>query len=656
MKLPGCIVGAVQFVVAAKVAGASERPGAFTEATASALAARFAVVRASVEAMIAAVPGFAASFAAALGGFAPPRGGPLGAGALLLALAATLALPIAAALAVRLATRRTRWRLAMPANDARARAGRAIAVLALEAIDRAAFALVAWVAVDLFLTPETAQGRLGVCMLTVAVKWWLAMLIVTALLRPAAPALRLLPVDDALARALARFAGVAVLTVEATVALLPLMVPLGLPVPAVQLTALAAGVAVAAWLGWRVANLALGPVARGTALAVGAVLWLAWSGGALLVDLSVFDALVESLAIVLVAYLIDALAGLSADRPLIGALRRCVRLVSVLVVARILVETWLVGQLELLTPEDWQRTSRAFVGAATVVLGGYLLWEALRFWLDGKFASRPGFTPGSAPGEDEVEAAPASRLVTLMPLFRVLIAITILVFTALVALSELGVNTAPLIAGASIFGLAISFGSQALVRDIVSGIFFIADDAFRIGEYIDTGKLKGTVEAISVRSVKLRHQNGQVHTIPFGQLLSVTNFSRDWATVKFNLRLVRDVDVERVRKTVKKIGQEMLADPELGRELIQPLKLQGVADVLDNAIVVRLKFTARPVKPNWVQREALKRIVRAFAESGIAFASNAVTVQTTAGPDPGTDPAHAAAAATVLPTKDVRTG
>jgi small-conductance mechanosensitive channel len=248
--------------------------------------------------------------------------------------------------------------------------------------------------------------------------------------------------------------------------------------------------------------------------------------------------------------------------------------------------------------------------------------------------------------------APASRLVTLMPLFRVLIAITILVLTALVALSELGVNTAPLIAGASILGLAISFGSQALVRDIMSGIFFIADDAFRIGEYIDTGKLKGTVEAISVRSVKLRHQNGQVHTIPFGQLLSVTNFSRDWSTVKFNLRLVRDVDVEHVRKTVKKIGQEMLEDPELARELIQPLKLQGVADVLDNAIVVRLKFTARPVKPNWVQREALKRIVRAFADGGIAFASNAVTVQTTA----DADPASAAAAATVLPPKEIRAG
>lgn len=192
----------------------------------------------------------------------------------------------------------------------------------------------------------------------------------------------------------------------------------------------------------------------------------------------------------------------------------------------------------------------------------------------------------------------------------------------------MGVNIAPLLAGASIFGLAISFGSQALVRDIVSGIFFIADDAFRIGEYIDTGKLKGTVEAITIRSVKLRHQNGQVHTIPFGQLLSVTNFSRDWSTVKFNLRLARDSDVEKLRKAVKRIGQEMLDDDEIGPEMIEPLKLQGVADIVDNALVIRLKFTARPVKPNWVQREALKRIHNRFPELGIEFASNAVTVHT----------------------------
>lgn len=216
-------------------------------------------------------------------------------------------------------------------------------------------------------------------------------------------------------------------------------------------------------------------------------------------------------------------------------------------------------------------------------------------------------------------------------MLRVLFGITIVVLATLVALSELGVNIGPLLAGAGVFGLAISFGSQALVRDIVSGIFFLTDDAFRLGEYIDTGRLKGTVEKISMRSLRLRHQNGQIHTIPFGQLTSITNFSRDWQTVKFNVRLARDTDLEKARKAVKQIGQDMMKDPELSKELLLPLKLQGVAEITDNAIVARLKFTVRPTNPSGIQREALKRLYKEFGEKGIDFASGTVIVQTAPG-------------------------
>ena len=101
-----------------------------------------------------------------------------------------------------------------------------------------------------------------------------------------------------------------------------------------------------------------------------------------------------------------------------------------------------------------------------------------------------------------------------MPLMRMAFVILIFVVAALVVLSELGVNITPLIAAASVFGLALSFGSQTLVRDIVSGIFYLADDAFRVGEYIDCGKAKGTVEGFTLRSIKLRHQNGQVYHDP----------------------------------------------------------------------------------------------------------------------------------------------
>jgi small-conductance mechanosensitive channel len=111
----------------------------------------------------------------------------------------------------------------------------------------------------------------------------------------------------------------------------------------------------------------------------------------------------------------------------------------------------------------------------------------------------------------------------------------------------------------------------------------------------------------------------------------VTNQSRDFATIKFNLRLEPGTDIELVRKTTKRIGIETQDEPEIASEVILPLKMQGIAEVADTALVVRFKFTARPVKPSWVQREYLKRIYRVFAEKGITFASGALTLRSAAG-------------------------
>src|SRR6516162_2008567 len=207
-------------------------------------------------------------------------------------------------------------------------------------------------------------------------------------------------------------------------------------------------------------------------------------------------------------------------------------------------------------------------------------------------------------------------------------------------LTSLGINITPLIACASVVGLAISFGSQSLVRDIVSGVFYLTDDAFRVGEYIDCGKAKGTVEGFTVRSIRLRHQNGQILTIPFGQLGQIANFSRDWATLKFNLR--HGTDVEKLRKVAKRVGLAMLEDPELKDDFLQPLKCQGIADIEDNAIVMRFKMTVRPVRPTYIQREAVKRLIAAFNDAGIEFASATVSVRTVGGAD---DTVAAAAAA-----------
>ncbi|MFB9951294.1 mechanosensitive ion channel family protein [Rhizobium puerariae] len=242
--------------------------------------------------------------------------------------------------------------------------------------------------------------------------------------------------------------------------------------------------------------------------------------------------------------------------------------------------------------------------------------------------------------DDHAEKKPTSRLSTALPVVRNLALGAVLAVGGLLILSSLGINVAPLLAGFGVLGLALSFGSQALVRDIVSGIFFIADDAFRIGEYIDTGKLKGTVEQITVRSIRLRHHNGPIHTIPFGQISSVTNYSRDWGTIKFELRFERDANAETIRKAAKKVGLAMLEDPEFGPEFLLPLKMQGIQDITETSMVVRFKFTCRPGNPSILKREAMKRLIVAFKEAGLEFASNAVTVRSNA-----TTPLEAAAAA-----------
>nr|WP_245196863.1 mechanosensitive ion channel family protein [Labrys sp. LIt4] len=333
------------------------------------------------------------------------------------------------------------------------------------------------------------------------------------------------------------------------------------------------------------------------------------------------------------------------------ALARCARFGVLILAIGALGRTWAVDVSGVMAGDDFNTVARNLFSAGLTAFAAYCAWELVRYVTDRYSAGRSGPSlPGTGENEDEAPVSTASRIATMMPVFRIGLAIAISILAVLTVLSQLGVNVTPLIAGASIFGLAISFGSQTLVKDVVSGVFFLIDDAFRVGEYIDVGKAKGTVEGFTLRSLRLRHQNGPVHTIPYGQLGQVTNYSRDWATIKFTLRFARETDLEKLRKAVKKIGQEMLEDPEMKEEFLTPLKMQGVFDITDNAIVVRFKFTVKPNKPTFIQREALKRLVRILPEQGIEFSTGTVAVRTLDGEGrAGLGAAVAANAALTLP-------
>ena len=312
---------------------------------------------------------------------------------------------------------------------------------------------------------------------------------------------------------------------------------------------------------------------------------------------------------------------LPVEVPTVGdVIAACLRLALRLIVIVVAADAILVVALGMMDPAEWEPHARAVRLAAISAFASYVLWRILRYRMDRYIADNPLPAAGfQGDGDDDAPAA-ASRLRTVMPVIKVTAAVAILILSSLLVLSQLGINTTPLIAGFSVLGLAVSFGSQALVRDIVSGIFFLAEDSFRVGEYIDGSKAKGTVEGFSVRSIRLRHQNGQLNIVPFGQLTHITNFSRDWTTVKFNLAFAPNTDVELLRKTVKKIGLDMMTEAQFQKELLQPLKMQGLVDIKDASLIIRFKFTAKPKNPSMIQRMAIRRMYESLPKLGIDFA------------------------------------
>ncbi|MGK9232917.1 mechanosensitive ion channel family protein [Inquilinus limosus] len=297
---------------------------------------------------------------------------------------------------------------------------------------------------------------------------------------------------------------------------------------------------------------------------------------------------------------------------------------AVLVIGAALAVAGVLGlDLGALTSRDTLATRllRGAINAAIVVLVADFAWHLLRTWLDQRIAAANAGGPGT--GDD---ARRHARLRTLLPILKNVLFVVLAVMAGLIALSALGVEIGPLIAGAGVVGLAVGFGAQTLVKDIISGMFFLFDDAFRVGEYIESGSIRGTVEGFSLRSLKLRHHRGALHTIPFGSLEKITNYSRDWVIDKMTVSVTYDTDLDKIKPIVKQVGKELLADPEMAPHILETLKMQGVEQFGDYAIQIRLKMMTKPGEQFVIRRKALAMIKKAFEANGIAFAVPTVTV------------------------------
>ena len=280
-----------------------------------------------------------------------------------------------------------------------------------------------------------------------------------------------------------------------------------------------------------------------------------------------------------------------------------------------------------------RQAAGAFLSSALVLAAAFVAWELLAGIIERNLAM---LDHDGAPGR--------TRRRTLLPLLRTAMACILAVIAALVILSQIGLNIGPLLAGAGVIGVAIGFGSQALIKDIITGLFILIEDQIAVGDIVDVGKdHAGVVEAISIRTIRLRDQGGAVHNVPFSEVTSVKNLTRDFAYAVARVTIAYGEDIDRVVEILRGVCDELAADPELGSLILERFDYQGVDSLNDASVALLLRVRTLPAK-QWAVGRALNRMIKiAFEKHGIAMrdpASLSITgpaLASLASPDEGSN-------------------
>lgn len=213
--------------------------------------------------------------------------------------------------------------------------------------------------------------------------------------------------------------------------------------------------------------------------------------------------------------------------------------------------------------------------------------------------------------------ARSSRVRSLLPVLRNLVFVVLATMVVLISLSELGVNIAPLLATAGVAGLAIGFGAQTLVKDVITGAFILFEDSIAVGDIVKVGTYAGLVESMSIRSVRLRDFNGNVHTVPFSSVTEITNMTKEFSYYAIDLGVSYREDPDEVIQVLQQIGSEMQADPNFGYMILEPIDVVGVDALKDSAVIIKARIKTAPIRQWTVGRELNRRIKKRFDELGI---------------------------------------
>jgi moderate conductance mechanosensitive channel len=286
-----------------------------------------------------------------------------------------------------------------------------------------------------------------------------------------------------------------------------------------------------------------------------------------------------------------------------GVLRVLVWLATIMA----LLQVWGFGTIAWLLSDAGQDLSGHLLIVAVIVVVTIVIWEVISLVIERSVTDQ----------DEDGNLRLSNRARTLLNIVRSFL----LVFLSLVALflilSELGLNIAPLLAGAGVIGLAIGFGSQKLVQDIITGLFVLLGDTMRVGDVVEVAGRTGVVEQMTMRTVVLREYAGRVHTIPYNSIDTVTNYTKDFSYAVFEVGVAYRESVDHVMEVLRELGREMNRDPYFRRLILEPLDVAGVDQFADSAVVIKARIKTRPLKQWEVGREFNRRMKNRFDELGI---------------------------------------
>ena len=289
-------------------------------------------------------------------------------------------------------------------------------------------------------------------------------------------------------------------------------------------------------------------------------------------------------------------------------LRAVITVVLFVLTILALLEAWDLAAIDwLLRNGLGGRVASAATTIAVTVVLAILVWEAANATVEQHLARLAA----------EAHLARAGRLRTLLPMLRTMLMVTIVLVVALMTLSELGINIAPLLAGAGVIGIAVGFGSQKLVQDLITGLFLLLENSMQVGDVVTLAGLTGTVEALSIRTIRLRALDGSVHLVPFSAVTTVTNQTRDYAYALLDISVGLNEEPDRIIPVVSGLAAEMRKDPKWASLVLDPLDVMGIEKFIDTAWVLRVRMKTQPASRWSVGRELNRRIKLRFDELAI---------------------------------------